>query len=69
VAEGRGIFKNPQSSHGIFRGQPAPLLKEHNEFYFIKILIMSKTIHYSDDARKLMFQGMEMVADAVKVTM
>ena len=30
---------------------------------------MSKTIHYSDDARKLMFQGMEMVADAVKVTM
>lgn len=30
---------------------------------------MSKTIHYSDDARKLMFQGMETVADAVKVTM
>lgn len=30
---------------------------------------MSKTIHYSDDARKQMFHGIEKVADAVKVTM
>lgn len=30
---------------------------------------MAKTIHYSDEARKHMFHGIEMVADAVKVTM
>jgi chaperonin GroEL (HSP60 family) len=30
---------------------------------------MAKTIHYGDEARKSMFQGIEMVADAVKVTM
>ena len=27
MAEGRGIFKNPQSSHETLRGQPAPLNK------------------------------------------
>lgn len=30
---------------------------------------MAKTIHYSDEARKHMFHGIEMVANAVKVTM
>ena len=30
---------------------------------------MSKTVHYGDEARKNMFQGIEMVANAVKVTM
>ena len=30
---------------------------------------MAKTIHYGDEARKHMFQGIEMVANAVKVTM
>lgn len=30
---------------------------------------MAKTIHYGDEARKQMFQGIEMVANAVKVTM
>ncbi len=30
---------------------------------------MAKTIHYGDEARKNMFQGIEMVANAVKVTM
>jgi len=30
---------------------------------------MTKQIHYKENARKNMFQGMEMVADAVKVTM
>ncbi len=30
---------------------------------------MAKQVHYKENARKYMFQGMEMVADAVKVTM
>ena len=30
---------------------------------------MAKHIHYGDDARKDIFQGIEMVTNAVKVTM
>lgn len=30
---------------------------------------MSKNIHYGDDARKEIFQGIEMVNNAVRVTM
>lgn len=35
----------------------------------INIIAMAKIIHYGDEARKNIFQGIEMVANAVKVTM
>jgi len=38
-------------------------------FYFLIIYYHDKTDTFKENARKNMFQGMEMVADAVKVTM
>lgn len=49
-----------------------PHVQQHSEFfslYYLVIYNMAKVIHYGDDARKDVFQGIEMVAQAVRVTM
>gem|GEM_PF-1942942 len=40
-----------------------------NLFFILSLITMAKQIVYGDDARKRIYAGMKIIADAVRVTM